>query len=149
MSDAREKLVGILRLSTEQLEKDVAEANRQLLYIGRDSEITSRLRNSISASILEGVKEGVKKANASGMSVKVDAVNKTAGGTKGSSSDDKAVREYTTELSKQIKLIREISQYDAQILTADNNKKASLTEIVNRKRQELEAQRQIVTNAAA
>lgn len=83
MANSQEKLAGILRLDLAQLEKDVEKANSILMYIGKDSKITSDITTRISASVVKGVEEGIRAANAKGIELKVKMVGEDTGTNKG------------------------------------------------------------------
>ena len=61
-NDAREKLAGILRLHTDELERDVTRANEILARIGKGKDIGDQIAQNISAQIKKGIESGIKDA---------------------------------------------------------------------------------------
>ena len=82
-SSSRDKLAGILRIDTKQLQNDVIQANKILMNIGGDPKIASQIQSDISKAIIEGVQDGVKKANALGLKITVGVQGGSRGGGSG------------------------------------------------------------------
>ena len=85
--NARDKLLGVLRLNTAQLEQDINKANEALTYVGKDSRISADLRKRISDAVVSGIKDGIKNANALGLQLKVTLKGGNRGGNSGSGSN--------------------------------------------------------------